>query len=566
MEPPAGESPSALQPAAPDAAEQALEQAEAPAEAPVEVIVPPDRLLWHLPDMEQERAAALERLEQARAANDTAEVTFNTRVIERIDEVRRPSQINLTLADAIRRMLENSYAIQVQSYNPAITATQIVEAEAAFDATFFTNVTKNHIDRPSGSELAATRTDILNVSGGVRKLLPTGMQTQLEYNTTRTDTNLAFQSINPEWFNTLAFTMRQPLLRGFGIDINRSQIVITQNNRRISEHQFNQQVQASLRTVEFQYWQLLQARRNVVITARLLAEFESIYETLEARREFDVRPDQLNATKARLENSRADFIAVWQTLRDAEDALINTINDPALDLADEIEIIPIDFPSPQLITYDRLAEVQTALEYRPEIHTQELQVANAKVVIGQARNAELPRFDVTYSTTFDGLSTNADRAFDELTTANFIEYFFGFEFEYPIGNRAARAASRRASLQLLQAESGLKQQIEQVIFEVNQALRQLTASYNQIAPSYASVEATEEEIRSIVARAERRDINTLTTELSARERLANARQRLISTIVDSQIAIIDVELAKGTLLRHDNVAIDGLSTPLDGAP
>jgi len=76
-----------------------------------------------------------------------------------------------------------------------------------------------------------------------------------------------------------------------------------------------------------------------------------------------------------------------------------------------------------------------------------------------------------------------------------------------------------------------------------------------IAPNVEAAEARVREVDSIVARAERKDINTLNTELGAWQSLANARRALIASMVDYNIAIIDLERAKGTLLTYDNVFI-----------
>ncbi len=189
------------------------------------VLIPKGRIDWHLPDPEIHRPGALELLERARQEGNKAVVTNITRVIDRLDAIRRPEQLSLTLEDALRRALENSYVIQVASYNPAVETTRVVEAEAAFDAVFFTDVIKNIQDRPSGSELTSSDVDFFSLSSGVRKLLPLGTQVSASYGMQRTKTSIQFQQINPEYFNNIVLEMRQPFLRGFGLDQNRSLIM-----------------------------------------------------------------------------------------------------------------------------------------------------------------------------------------------------------------------------------------------------------------------------------------------------------------------------------------------------
>ncbi len=520
-----------------------------------DISLPRDRLDWHLPYPEAHRPAALELLRRAKQEGSKALAANITHVLERVDTIRRAEKLNLTLEDALRRALNNSYVIKTAAYNPAMDTTRVVEAEAAFDALFFINVIKNIQDRPSGSQLTSTDVDFFSLDSGVRKLLPVGTQISARFGMQRTKTSIQFQQINPEYFSNIILEMRQPFLRGFGIDQNRSLIVIANNDRRVSELAFGRQVRDTLRQVEESYWNLVRTRREVVITARALADFEAIYTYLVARRDFDVVPVQLAATKADLERTRAEFVRNCASVFDAEDTLIAAMNAPDVDLADDIEIIPTDFPVLDRIVVDRLAEAQTALDNRPEIKESELAVATARIAVGRAKNAELPKLDVSFRYTIDGLAGTADKAFDEVSRHNFTEYFVGVEFEVPIGNRGPRAAHHRARLQHGQAVAALKARFEEVILDVNLAVRRLGSTYDELDPWYESVEASEREVSSIVARAERMDINTLRNELNAHQGLANVRRTMLGKLVDYNIAIIDLERAKGTLLRHYNVVI-----------
>lgn len=520
-----------------------------------EVMLPADRLRWHLPDPELDRQAGIDAIAKAQKDNDKSMAAEWTRIGDRLNSIRREKQVRLTLDEVIRRTLETNYAIQVVSYNPAIETTRAVEAEAAFDATFFTNIIKNNIDRPSANELQSTDVDLFTSSYGLRKLLPTGMSVRTSYDLSRTKSAISFQQLNPEYTSNFVFEMRQPLLRNFGIDFNRSLILISQNDRRIGNHTFQRQIRDGLRQVEEFYWRLVQARRDVLITARLLASFETIYEYLAAREAFDITPVQIAATKANLEQSKVDFVRRRAAVFDAEDRLTAVMNSDDINLADDIEIIPVDLPKLNRIVVDRLAEVQTALDHRAEIKEQELRVANAKIAVGRAKNGELPRFDLTFRQTYDGLAGNADGSFDELTRGKFIEYYIGVEFEMPIGNRGPRAAHKRSQLVHSQAVAGLKRVLEEAILDVNLTTRAMSTSYDQILPSFEAAEAREREVSLAVARAERKDYNTLSNELGARQSLANARRAMLASMVDYNVAIVDLERAKGTLLNYNNVVI-----------
>jgi outer membrane protein TolC len=514
-----------------------------------------DRITHHVPDPTVHRPGIEQQLRDMRAAGDNEALNRAITALARVDEIRRHKQLRLSFEDVMRRVLEYNYIIEAQSFDPAIETTRVVEAQAAFDATFFSTISNNKVDRPSASQLAATEIDQFTSTYGIRKTLPTGTQVSGFLDLNRTKIPLQFQTINPEYTSTFNLELRQPMMRGFGIDFNRAQIRVAKNNRAISDWAYRRQVRDTLRNVEELYWRLVFARRDIAITVRLLGDFESIYRYLMARSEFDIIPVQLEATKSRLERERANFVRRRATVFDAEQRLLAAMNDPDLPIGGQTELIPKEFLDLTKLDIDAVAEVQTALDNRAEIKEQELVIANLRIGVGQARNLELPRVDVTFRYSVDGLSNKADRAFDEMTGSNFQSYFVLVDVELPIGNRAALAASTRARLQHEQARKSLQAIFEDIILDVHVSTRALTTAYEQIGPSYESAESREREVASIVARAERKDINTLNSELNAREALASERRAMLNAMVEYNVAIADLERSKGTLLRYNNVEL-----------
>jgi len=517
--------------------------------------IPIDRLRWHMPDPATDREVSRKLIAELRERGEDSRAKFIERTLEIAEPIRRENQLRLTLEEALHRALANNYAIEVQRYNPAIETTRVVEAEAAFDATFFVNATKNNADRPTGSALQANDVDVTNVAAGVRKNLPSGATISSSWELRRTKTTLSFQTINPEYTTGLVVDIRQPMLRNFGVDVTQSVIRLRQNDRRVSEYAFQRQVRDTLRQTEEAYWRLVQARSDVVISARLLAQFEQILVFLKARRDFDVNAVQLSATQANLQQERTAFVRRVANVFDAEDQLIAQMNSDDIDLADSIEIIPTDLPNITRLVVDPLAEVQAGLDNRPEIHEQELRVASARIGVGQAKSAELPRLDMTFRAESAGLATNSAGSFDQASTYDFVTYTVGVEFELPIGNRSPRAAYRRSQLLHDQQVAALKRTFEEVILDINLAVRQVGTTFDQIAPSFESAEARFREVDSLVARQERKDLNTLNSELAARRALAESRRAMLRAIVDYNIAVVNLERAKGTLLRYDGVVL-----------
>jgi len=71
-----------------------------------------------------------------------------------------------------------------------------------------------------------------------------------------------------------------------------------------------------------------------------------------------------------------------------------------------------------------------------------------------------------------------------------------------------------------------------------------------------AVQAAEENLAAIVARKVKLSPEFLEVQLSAQETLANARRALLAALVNYNVSIVQLERAKDTLLRYNNVTVD----------
>lgn len=520
-----------------------------------------DAAIWlHIPDPSVAAEVLDNRLRLTRFGQDSIRSEYED-IYEKtkrlVAEISRPEkQFRLTLADALRRALLNNYQIKVDGYAPAISTAQIVQSEAAFDAAFFANINRNNTDRPTPSQLLASQTDTTQVAGGIRKLLATGATMTLTQTMIRVDNpGFQFQTINPSWTQNFTVELRQPVLKNFGIDFNRAQINIRKNERKINQELFRQRVIEVLNNTEQAYWQLVAARRDVVISAELLAQARKTYDMIDARKDFDAYKTLLYRSDANVKQQEFAYIDVKNRVRNAEDQLLNLMNDSSLPLSAEYEIIPVDGPTIQEIVRDRFATIETAIERRPEVVQARHSVDTARIGLGVAKNQALPQLDVVYRMTMNGLGADADEAFDQMTGNNFSDHFVGIEFLWFFGERGERAGIRVASLQQSQAVLRYKQAIDSVITDCRVAMRNIETNFEQLDPSYQGVIAASENLRSLQERQENKSPPQLDTILNAQTQLAQSRRALLQSAVNYNIALVDVERAKGTLLEYNNIVV-----------
>ncbi len=531
----------------------------------------PADLLAEVPDPAEAAAVLADRLERLRKEQegrpDQRIVRTYERVVQQANELLtmnggRP-QRTLGLAECVERTLANNYTIRIEAYNPAIAQTQIVEAEAAFDVEFFLDTTLQDLDQPPGSTFVAGQADVRKYQGGFRQLLPTGMQTSVGLAQSRTWNNLPaeFQSVNPLHESTFFAEFRQPLLRGFGLDVNRAQIMIARLGHEASYEVFVQRVSDTILQVETAYWQLAQARRRAVVLAETVAQTYVTYLNMKERLLNDATAVEVANSEARYRSQYVVFLESLKLIRDAEDRLKNLMNDPELKLSEQLEIIPTETPYVAPTVLDHFAEVRTALEERSEIRAQRKRIDQRRVATNVAKNQILPQLDVSFRYDVAGSGNSADNSFDNLTTNRYISCTLAVNFAYNFGERAARARHQRARLEEAQSVVELNQLADAVVEEVNERIRTLIVRYEQIPPQYDSVVAAERNLRAYQARTQRVDPLYLQNELQAVEQLGQNRTQLLNVLTDYNVGIIQLERAKGTLLEYNNITVTDVRSP-----
>lgn len=513
-------------------------------------------------EIEQLRARTMELMADVR--DERARAT-SQRVMEHAAELLRqvplPRKHELSLRECIRRALQNNYDMRIASYDPAVSQTEVVRAEAAFDSVFFLDWSWNETDAAVPDDSPRAVGDTRQFSGGFRQLLATGAEVTTALGTNRQvtswETKAARPILDPAYNTDLTLTLRQPLLRGFGLEVNRAQINISKANFGIARERFLQQVNTTLFNVESAYWRLVQARRNVAIQAISVSQNLATYESLKQRH--DATQIEINNSRSRYLGRVVTYQETVKNVREAEDALKNLLNDPELPLSQHIELILTDVPVMSPLVVDHFGEVRVAVDHRHEIAQSRLAIERARVQTAVAKNQTLPQLDLSFSYSVSGIDDALHGSFTDMTSNRFLSYAVNATFSYPLGNRAPRAAHRGAQLQESAAVVALQRSTDLVVQEVNTAVRTLSVRFSQIPTQYDSVVAAERNLRALQARAQRVDPAFLNTELDGVEQLANARARLLQVIIDYNIAIAGLEQSKGTLLEFNNVVLSDVS-------
>jgi len=483
-----------------------------------------------------------------------------------------PTVLRLSLSEAINRAVSGNLGVEIQRFDYRITGYSAKRAYGVFDPEAFLELLTASSQNPVASTFQSAETDRIVVNGGVRQFIPTGGRYTLGVDNSRQASNNIFSTVNPAYNAGLNFGLEQPLLRNFGIDVNRRGINIARNNLGINKELFRTVLMQTTLAVEQAYLDLIFARENLevvnqsLVLARDQERITSIRIDVGASAPLDIlQPRVAIATR---EEQR---ISAEAQVRSAEDRLRQLMNLPVSEW--DRPILPVDAISYEARTIDVAGAVARALELRPEIRQVQYNTENSRIDYHFARNQVLPRVDLAVNYGLGGLGGNRiirdpitnqpvgvnqggfGDALSQVTGFEFPSWSLGLTVGVPITNIGARSERKRAELNLERSETDAERVRQNISIEVRQAARNIDTLAQQIVATRAAREAAEKNVDA----ERRRYENGMTTNFNVlliQQELSDARSRELAALVRYNQAVAEYHRAVGDLLEVRNIAVE----------
>jgi outer membrane protein len=452
----------------------------------------------------------------------------------RVDQLIHDGKLELTLQDAVELALENSMDIAVQRYNPWFADTDILATEAGsqpfgvtgaeirqsfasvpflnYDPTFNSQISYDDritpVNNPfiSGTGTQATAASLAShtaaYTNNVTEGFSTGTTGTIAWNNTRSSSGSTFNFFNPDVSSALVVTVQQQLLNGFGRFINRRNIMIAKNNRKLADHVFEAQAITTVTSTITAYWELVYARAAVEVQQQAVAVSQRLYGDNKKQLEIGtLAPLDVTRAEAQLATDQQNLIIAQTTKLQDEQILKNAISkDPLAANLINVEIIPTDKPTPPETTEAASFEesIKEAFQKRPELLEQQINITNAGIdarATGIALRPTATLFAQYTSQGLAGVSTIPGTAGNPPTITEqgfttsqsqvfhnkFPDYLVGVQLQIPIRNRANQAVNQHAILQLRQIETQMQQLKNAAVVDVRNTYIALEQGRVQVA-------------------------------------------------------------------------------------
>ncbi len=497
---------------------------------------------------------------------------------------KRSHRQPVTLQQLYIGAIHHSSQIRVFSDLPLIRETGIQEAKGAFDTNAFLSSKFERRNEPVGSTLTtggATRfkQDEWEIEAGIRKKITTGAEVSVTQRMYRTDNNSVFFVPNPQSRASLELNVVQPILKGAGVTYNRSIMEIAKIDSEVAMSEFIRQSESHLQEIARAYWGLYAARVTYLQKLKLLEETGKLADEVKARANIDAQSSQLYRAQSAVAARKADLIRSEAAIRNAQDRLKALTNDPSLLGDADVELVPRD----RLVLTGDIVDAQeaaaVALRTRPEINQAFMQLRAATIREKMTKNELMPELNLILQGGLNGLDDgDLGGAYGREYSTGSPGWGVGFIFSYPLENNVARARHERRRIETRQQLEQLRTTVDTVLLEVKISAREVATAYREALAKYSAVKAYAEDIATLEARrsvqpfmdpavaaimgaeATKTAQASQTTDyldrmLDAQDRRTFAEESFISSAANYQVALVNLQRAKGVLLKYESVEI-----------
>jgi outer membrane protein TolC len=371
--------------------------------------------------------------------------------------------------------------------------------------------------------------------------------------------NLPF---NPEMTSSWKAQVRQHLLQGWGIDNNRRQIIIAENDRKVTDASFRAQVISTVAQIQNIYWDLVNAYENVKVQQTAL-EFAGTTLTNNKKQVEVGTLAQIEVVSAESAVAAAtQNLIVSQTNLQyqqliTKNAISRNFSDPALTTA---EVIPTDTMSLSSVLEPPAQElVDYALANRPELLESELNLRNGEINNKAAKNALLPTLDVVGYYAAQGLNDNYGDVFSSLVDRSRPDKGAYISLNVPIRNRAAQSNQIRSELEYRQNQLNLQQQKNQIILQVRNAAFALQQARAGVQSAGAAREFAQQ---SLDAERKKYKLGASTSYLVLQQQsnLTQAASNYVAALSTYEKDRVALDQVTATILDRNGISMEDATT------
>lgn len=477
------------------------------------------------------------------------------------------ANLKISLREAVTLALARNFDILIEAHNPRIRGKEVIIQKSEFDPAFVSSANSKKSKLDSIISSSSTReqqvTSEQTVSAGVEKKFITGADVELAFEAIREDSNSTSRRINPNFESALTFTLTQPLLKNFGIDVNKAGIRIASFTLDQSLLTYRDRVITVIDSVEQAYWDLVFANANLQFRRKSLELAKDLLRRNRIQVEVGtLAPIEILEAEATVARREEDVIVAERQLQDREDALKKILNVSDNISSWALRVTPVDKADYKPVKINEMASTMKALERRADLESARLEIEKSKIRLKRDRQNLMPELDLSASAANQGIRNNLSNSTSRQFSNKGYALSGGLGFRIPIGNREAKSDLDKSRLELQRANAAYQQLEQSIIEEIRRGVRLVRSNTKRIAASRLARRLAEERLDAQEKKF-RVGLSTSRDVLEDQESVSNALTNEVQALVDYNKSVAQLSRSTYTTLQRFKIK---LGDPQKGMP
>ncbi len=478
---------------------------------------------------------------------DTKEKTSEAAIVEQPQQLiplsrqqQERQQLKLKLKDAVVLALQNNRTLKNAYLQRIIDRENLEQEEDKFVPELIPQVRVAFRRSEVG---ISSNTGDLELGTTVSVIIPTGGELRMDLTGAG---QIQSSSISSEDFlrQNFSVSFNQPLLRGFGSNINKASIKIARLEEQQNLFQLKSTLIDTITSAVIDYRALVQAQEVLKIQQQALESAKRQLEITQAfidagrRARVDLIPNQTAVA-----NREVELLAAQNRLQEAQLQLLQT-----LDLKQNLELIALEIPQVEKPTLPSSTEIlKLAFANNPNYLNTSLDIEIAQLNLLLAENDK--RWDLNLNVSYDNnLNSVREDSLEFSSSLNLNRELFG--------NLRLEREAIRSQIALQQNQNNLAESRATLEIQVQNSIREVNFRLTEVEQARRATQLSQQQLEN-----EREKLRlgrgSIIDGIRFEEDLVNAANRELNAVIAYLNALTRLEQTIGTTLETWNVTIEG---------
>jgi outer membrane protein len=446
----------------------------------------------------------------------------------------------LTLEQCIARALLKNFELEISRYAPQIAQDSILVAKGAYEPQLTVSGATGETSSP-GVEGRST-----NVRVGVSQELYSGTTLSVSSRIDRSSSTPAFSALNPAYDADVTLSVRQSLLSGAGVAINRASIERAEIGFTRANLEYKARVMDVIQDTENAYYDLAYAREQLAVRNFSLTLANRLLDEAKTRRDTGVATD-LDVLQAEVgvANARRSVILAEQAVKDRQDGLLSLIGQFELDAAiGSVRFTEVTDAAPVFASSYAMAK-----QNQPDFLSSVAAIEQFRIDLQLVKDAAKPDLTVGAALGLSGTNGSGSDAFGDALDRQNHSWQVDFAFNYPWGRRSDKARVRQSLAALNREQTRLRQTEQTIELQVRSAVRSVETNLESVKIASLASALSQKQYELEKAKFDA-GLSTSRRVLEAQDDLEAARVNELQAKASLHIAISALHRIEGSSLQR----------------